>query len=221
MNPRRIVTKGLLDRAFSFDELPPIHRIDQGQTRDAVPHRDPIGALRAAVCFQEPRRARAPFHQLLFDPRDDESHDRSLFLEPSEELIDERSRKRHVRRSQLGEDTRQTLRRLVGRLLQASGPGDRRVAILATAGDARDNAAQILEKRQSQHDRERPELADAQRLDTLVGRHETRDRFRIDTAIDVGDQLEGHVVHPRKSSRGSFGQLRELPAVTGRKVTSR
>ena len=62
--------------------------------------------------------------------------------------------------------------------------------------------AQVFDQCQPQHDRNRPQLAQLQRRDALVGRDEAAEAVGIDAAVAVRDALEGDVVDPGKSADG-------------------
>ncbi len=77
---------------------------------------------------------------------------------------------------------------------------------------ARD-AAEVVDQRQAQHDRDRPELAQLQRLDGLVRADEGAQATRVDAAVAVGYELERDVVDDRVAGRGAAKQAGELPTV--------
>jgi hypothetical protein len=221
VDPGRVVAESALDQAHGLHELLPVHRVDRGEAADAVPHRDPVGPLRERVGLEEPGHGRAALHELLLDPRQDERQRWRLPLEPFEQLLDEGCRKVLVRLGELGEQMRQPPGRRVGRFEQLLGPGDRGVAVRAPPRDPRGHAAEVLQECQAQHDRKRPELAERKRLHLLIGRDVPRDGLGVHAAVQVGDQLEGHVVDPREPGICPAGQLRQLPAVLRRKVAPR
>ena len=85
-------------------------------------------------------------------------------------------------------------------------------SILSAAIRAAD-APEILDQRQAQHDRDRPQLAQLEGGDRLVGGDETAEAFRIDPSVAVRDRFERDVVHARKPGRWAVRQARQLPAV--------
>ena len=75
------------------------------------------------------------------------------------------------------------------------------------------DAAQVLDQRQPQHDRNRPQLAQLERRHRLVGRHEAGKALRVDPAVAVRDRLERDVVDARQPGGGPVRQARQLAAV--------
>ena len=62
---------------------------------------------------------------------------------------------------------------LAGHLRQLIRPGDGQIQVGPAGGNAHRDAAQILDQRQAQHDRDGPQLAQPERGDRLVRRYET------------------------------------------------
>ena len=60
-----------------------------------------------------------------------------------------------------------------------------------TAHDARRGAAKILQKYDSQRNRDRPKLADGQWLNALIGAYESAQRFTVEAAVGVGNECPG------------------------------
>ena len=79
--------------------------------------------------------------------------------------------------------------------------------------NARADAAQVLDQREAQHDRNRPQLAELERRDGLVRGHEAGQALGVDPAVAVRDRLEREVVDARKSGRRPVRQSRQLAAV--------
>ncbi len=71
------------------------------------------------------------------------------------------------------------------------------IAIDAARGDVGGDAAQILDQRKPQHDRNRPQLAELERRHGLIGGDEAREAFRVHAAVAVRDGLERDVVDAR------------------------
>ena len=56
---------------------------------------------------------------------------------------------------------------------------------------------EILDQRELQHARPRPQLADRQRRDALIAVQEDAELVTIDAAVAVAHQFDGHRVDPR------------------------
>ena len=83
-------------------------------------------------------------------------------------------------------------------------------------GDARRDATQVLDQREPQHDRNRPQLAQQQRLDRLVGGNEAHQRAATDRAVAVRDELQREVIDARHARRA-----RALSGLCARRGSSR
>ena len=104
---------------------------------------------------------------------------------------------------------------------QAVGPDVGEIHLEAVASDVLTHPAQVFNQRQTQHDRNRPQLAEAERLDLLVGRHVAAKAVDVDPAIAVGNGIQRNVVHTWQASGRSAAQARELAAVSTRQMPSR
>ena len=79
------------------------------------------------------------------------------------------------------------------------------------AGDnLRDQPAQVLDQRELEHDRPRPELADGQRRHALVAVEELRQLRHVEPAVAVTQQLDGNRVDARIAGLLARGQRRQL-----------
>ena len=99
----------------------------------------------------------------------------------------------------------------------AAGP----VALDRAGRDPRPDAAQVLDQREAQHDRNRPQFAHLQRRHRLVGRHEPGQRLRVHASVAVRYRLEREVVDARQLRRRPVRQARKLAAVALRQVPLR
>ena len=95
---------------------------------------------------------------------------------------------------------------LLGDLHHLVRPGSGAVAVDRAGRDPRADAAQVLDQRQPQHDRNRPQLAELQRRHRLVGGDEAGQRLRVDAAVAVRDRLERDVVHARQPADGPLAR---------------
>jgi hypothetical protein len=81
-------------------------------------------------------------------------------------------------------------------------------------------ASKILHEHDPQRDRDRPQLADRQRLNALVGAQESAQHLGIEAAVRVSDKGPGHAEDPRIAGERSGGQLRQLPIIAGRQIVA-
>ncbi len=153
------------------------------------------------------------FGQPLFDPGQRQSQCRSVTLQPARELRHECGRHRRIGARHVGDGQDQALGIALRDRAHLVGPLVGKVAIDATRGHIGRHASQVFDQRQAQHDGNRPQLAELDRGDRLVGRDEAAEALRVDAAIPVGNGFQGDVVDTRQSRRGPVGQARQLAAV--------
>ena len=120
---------------------------------------------------------------------------------------------RRVGARHVGDDHDQVFRIPLGGLDQLVGPGVGAVAADAVSGDARRDAAQVFDQREAQHDRQRPQLAEGQRGDGLVGGDKAGEALGIDPAVAVRDDFQRDVVDAGKTGGRAGRQARQLAAV--------
>ena len=107
------------------------------------------------------------------------------------------------------------------RPLPSSAPRHVRVGC-AAGGAGREQflgqPAQVLDQRQLQHARPRPQLADRQRRDPLVAVQELDQLLAIQTAVAVADQLDGDRVDAGVTGVLARGQRRQRARVRARQI---
>ena len=212
----RIAAQRDLDRAEIFDEVAPVDRVERPQARDAVADRDLIRRLALRRRLERVLDGLAAILELLLEPAHRQLGRGALAGEPARELGDERDGHRRIGRDQLRErDDR--LRRIAPPVLeQRVGPFGGALAIAAAGRHARDHAAQVLEQREPQHDRDRPQLAELERLHALIRGDERVEHLLVDAAVRVRDQLEREIVDARHARVAV--EPRQHPAVAARQV---
>ena len=72
----------------------------------------------------------------------------------------------------------------------------------------------------SQRDRDRPQLADRQRLDPLVCAHEPAQHLGVEAAVGMRDEGPGEAEDARIAGERSRGQLGKLPVVGRRQIVT-
>ena len=214
----RILAQRLLDQAHRLDKFAPIHRSQHPQAADAVTDRHLIGRLLLALRLHQLDGSQAGFREPLFDPRKWQGESRPPALQAAHEFGDKRAGQRRVRARHVGDHQDQALRIVLDRLHHLVGPGCGPASFDPPGRDAHADATQILDYRQPQHDRNRPQFAELERGDALVGRHEASERLRIDPPVAVRDALQRDVVDPGPARRGPLCKAREFAAVAFGKV---
>ena len=103
---------------------------------------------------------------------------------------------------------------------QAVGELVRRLARRPAAHDLLREAAEVLDEEDPQADRDRPQLADRQRLDLLVGAHHAPQALRVEAAVRVRDVGPGETEDPRVAREVALGELGELAVVVRGQVVA-
>ena len=78
--------------------------------------------------------------------------------------------------------------------------------------------SQVLHQRHAQVDGHGPELADAERLDALIGPHEARERLELEAAVGMGDIGPRQPIRARGAGEMARGDLRQRLVVAAREV---
>ena len=217
----RIGAQRCLDDTHRLHEQPPVGRAQIAQAADAVADRDLICGLALRRELEHVLDGFAALGEPLLEPREREHERRTMPLQSTRELRGERIGDRDVRLDQLGEDQHHALGSRGRDLDHAAHPGRRLLALSPPCGHLHDHAPQVLDHREPQHDRDRPQLAEAQRLDLLIRGDKRTQGFVVDAAVRVRDQLERDVIDARRSRRGRVREPRQLAAVCGREVLPR
>ena len=130
-----------------------------------------------------------------------------------DEFGDEGAGHRRLRARHVGDHQNQVLRIILGGCRHPVRPIPGQIALVPAGGDARPDPPQILDHRQAQHDRDRPQLAQPEIGDGLIGRHEAIERFRIDPPVAMRDGFQRNVVDTGMPGRRPGGQTGQFAAV--------
>ena len=154
--------------------------------------------------------------QLCVEPIQRRNDARIWIVQPLRKLDDERSRQRPSRK--ISEHVLAWLGlAVVGTEQPVSQPvGDESctAAFSYSFGDA----PQVLDKDDPQGDRDRPKLANGQRLDTLVGGNETAQQLCIEATVGVRHESPGDAQDARIAGKRPCGELGKLSIEPGRQV---
>lgn len=85
----------------------------------------------------------------------------------------------------------------------------------ATVVDLLGETAQVLDQDDTQCDRHRPQLADGQRLNALVGDDEAPQHVEIEMTVGMSDEGPSQAKDPRVAGERPLGQFRQLAVITG------
>ena len=158
------------------------------------------------------------FCEVLLDPGQRQREGCALALQTARELRHECAAHRRQRSRHVGDDEDQALRVALRDPHHLVGPGIGQIPLAPARGNPNADSTQILDQRQSQHDRDGPELAEVQRGHRLVGGDEAAQAFGVDPSVAVRNGFERDVVHPGQPGRRTVGKARQLPAVAARQM---
>ncbi len=209
----RVLAQRLLDAAHGLDEYAPVHRAQRAQAPDRVADRNLVCRLLLGFRLHQLFDRQARFGESLLDPGQRQRQGETVILEAAHELGDERAHHRRIRARHVGDHEYQALGIAFRDGRHLVRPALRLDRVQAGGRDPGADTAQVLDQRQPQHDRNRPELAQRELRDGLVGRDEARERARVDAAVTVGYRLERDVVHARQAAGRPLRQVRQAPAV--------
>jgi hypothetical protein len=156
------------------------------------------------------------FRQALVEPCERGRKLRILLAEPMHELD----------RESIGQTPRGTVseydrRRLRGASAYAQKPIGEPVGLSPHSSAERyllREAPEILYEYDLQRDRDRPKLADRERLNFLIGFDVCDQSIRIETTVSVGDERPGQAKHTGIPDERAGDELRELAIVTGGQI---
>ena len=213
VEPARVGAQCRLDPARRLDELAPVHRSEEPQAADRVADRDLCGGLHLGFGMHQLLDRVARLGEALLDPRQRQRQGCALSLQPARQLGDERAHHRRIRARHVRDHQDEALGVAIGDVEHLVRPAVRVAAVDRRGRDARSHAAQVLDQREAQHDRDRPQLPEREGAHRLVGRHEARECLRVDASVAVRDCLEREVVDARQPRRGPACEARQLAAV--------
>jgi hypothetical protein len=214
---RAVADAGLqdvVDQADVLEQRSPVDRGHRAHAGDDVPHGDVGRALPVVLVAHHRVRARALREQTAVEPRERGGQLRVLVAQPEQQL--HREGRAELDALPLPQGVRQRIR--IRRYEQTV---DELVGALPSGASARDplrRATEVLDQHDPERDRHRPELADRQRLNALVGAHEADERIRVESAVGVCDERPGDAENARVSRQRPDRELREFPVVALRKV---
>ena len=211
-------TQDLIDQAHALHELRPIEPGDQAHARDHVSNGHVHRGLPLVFQADGLLGADALDGQELLQPPQRRRHGRVLIAQPLEELDLPGSRQRQARKP-----AKRCGRRIGTLLAQAEQAVRELIRLLACDAAANDlvrQAAHVLDHQDSQADGDRPELAEGQRLDPLVGGHQAAQALGVESAVGVRDVRPRHAENSRIPFQRASCQLRQLAIVVGRQVVA-
>ena len=153
-----ILTQDVLDNAHPLDELSPVHRSQKSEAAYAVAYGNLIGGQLLALRLHQPLDRQAGLGKPLLNPGERQRQSGALPLQPARKFRDKRThhwrdRPRHIRDCQ-----DQAFRVFLRDLRHLVCPVVGEVSVDPVGGDPGSNASEILDKCQTQHDRDCPQF---------------------------------------------------------------
>jgi len=200
-----------VDETHALHELRPVEPRDQAHARDHVSDRHVHGRL--ALVFQPNGfLGGGPLgRQQLLEPCQRGRRGRVLVPETLEQLDLAGGRQRQA--VETAERGGGVLGALLAEPQQAVGQLVGFLARGAALNDLFRQATEVLDEQDPERDRHRPQLAECQRLDTLVGDHQPAQALGVEPAVGVRDVSPGEAEDPRIPLQVPVGELRQLPVV--------
>ncbi len=217
----RVARQDGLDHARRLDEVAPVGGAEVAQAADAVADRDLVGGLALARQVKHVLQGLPVAGEALLEPRHRELQRRTLRLQAARELGHERRGQWLVRLDDVGQHQHDALGIDRARRDHRVDPVACSLTLVATGRHPRDDAPQVLEQGQAQHDRDRPQLAELERLRRLIRAHVSQERVPIDAPMRVRDELQRQLVDPRRARHAPVREARQLAAVGPRQVPAR
>ncbi len=212
IDPRGVTLQDLLDQADALEVLAPVERGGEAQARDGVAHRDMGRRIDGVLRVDRLLGGHPHGGQPLLDLRPEIGRLRTLIPKPGEELDHvgqaRGSRPRHLRRALLA--------RGPGFHIAEEHPG--RNPRSAIGEGLVDEAANTIDERRLEHRRPRPELADGEGGNGLVGGDEPRQPIELEPPIAVLDEVERDGLDARDPGVLARGELRQLHIISARKI---
>ena len=156
VNPARIIPQDLLDSAHRFHELAPVHRPQKAETADAVADGHLVSGLLLVLRLNQLLNGQIRLGELLLDPGQWQGQSGTLALQSAHQFSDKGARHRRVRPRHVRDHQKQIFRVALRHRRHLIRPLVSQVMAGSATGDPGRDAAQILDQRQSQHDRNRP-----------------------------------------------------------------
>ena len=206
-----------IDQADALDQLGPVDRRDLPHAGDDVAHGDVHRGLALVLGLRHLGDRAALLLDALLEPLQLARHPRVEIAEAVGELHDDGGRKRPVGRGEQRGDGR----RLAGADAEhAVGDLVRLETERVPVDDAPGGAAEVLDEHDAERDGNRPQLADGERLDALIGVDEAAEEVGVETAVGVGDIGPRDAEDAREAGKGSAGELGQLAIISGRQVAA-
>ena len=124
-----------------------------------------------------------------------------MALQAANQFGDKRAGTRWIAARHVGNHDDLTGRIVLGAVLQFIDPKIGQIALLLGICHFNADAAQVLDQRQAQHPRKRPQFAERQLSHALIGGEKTGERGDVPESVAVADDFGGDVINARAKMR--------------------
>ena len=207
-----------VDEADALEELRPVERRHQGHAQDHVADRHVGGGLPLVLDPDDLVGRRPLSGQTLIQPQERGGNGRILIAQALDELDSERGHERAV--VEPLQPDRRRVHRAAAEPEHVVREGVGLLARRAPAHDRLRHPAEVLDEDDSDGDRDRPQLADRERLHALVRVHEAAQRVGVQAAVGVSDERPRQAVDARITPVGALGEFGQLAIEAGRQVVA-
>ena len=208
----RIVSEDPLDAADRFHKLRPVERRERAHRADDVGDRQLIDGFALLLAAQQLVGGLAARGQASLKPAPRRRRGHGLIAQAVKDL-------HHEGGGRLGRHLERRFAFRLGRFDQQLGresPGG--FALLLGTQRLHREPAEVLHQGQAQHDGDRPQLADRQRRDVLIGVRKPPQQLLIEASGRVRDEIARQDVHPRIPPPAAGRQRGQLFVVLARQV---
>jgi hypothetical protein len=206
----------VIDQTDALEQLRPIQARRRAHAGDDVAHRHARRALALVLAVHEFVGRDALRRKLAFQPYDSRRDPRVLVPQPLDKLDREGLRQRRLFVAPQNDPGR--FGHVPVHAQQAVGLGIRFLAGSPAADDAIGRAPQVFDQHDAQRDGNRPQLADAERLNALIGAHEAAQHVGVEAAVGMGNERPGDPEDARVAGEGAARQLRQLAIIARRQI---
>jgi hypothetical protein len=201
-----------------LEERAPVRRVDETYRGDGVGDRHLVGRLSLVVVLGEQVQWSPGDGRRALDPVSDGRDVALLVGDTLGQAHGERGRRPPQRLRHRVQKFGDLVRAFLHGAEEPVGPSLRRLLREEGLVYSRGQPAKVLDERDPEHDRDRPDLADRERRDLLVRHDEAEKVVRLDARVGVRHERQGQLVDTRVSLERALCQARELGSVADRQV---
>ncbi len=206
----------VVDEAHALEEFGPVHLGDEAHAGDDVAHRHAAGHLPLLLLAHHGVRSLPTGGEAFVEPGQGRRNAGILVAQPLHQLDEERVGQ--IRPVEAGQHRGRWLRRAAASAQQAVG----QIVGVEPAGTAGDHAVrkppEVLDQHDAQGDGHRPQLADGERPDLLIGADVAPQLLGVEPAVGVRNKGPGHREDLWQTREGTRRELGQLSIISSRQI---